>query len=117
VRWGLLEISEADLEALRADLGAITDRVRGKGEEGAELDTLEYTRSTSTCEDLSASPQAQKISKGFASARVDLLFEDPEVGEVRLRVSTLHGSIYFVNAVPESVIDHVFEALRRVKGF
>ena len=115
MKYEILEITEPELDKLRTELGAITDRFRGKGEEGGELDTLEFTRS-GACKDLALSPAAEKISGGFSSARVDLLFDHPEFGQVRVRVSTLQGSIYFVRAVPEAVIDYVFDALRRVKG-
>lgn len=116
MNYQLLAISEEELERLRVELGAVTDRFAGKGEDGAELDTVEFTRKVDCCEDLSGSPQAEGISEGFVSSQVDLLFEHPDMAEVRLRISTLHGSIWFRNAVPESVIDHVFEVFHRVKG-
>lgn len=113
--YQLMGIAEADLEKLREDLGARVDRIRGKGEEGKDCDTIEITRGPA-CEDLSGSEEAVERIKGTSPARVDLLFDYPDFGEVRLRVSTRNGSIWFVNAVPEAVIDHVFEAFCRVKG-
>jgi hypothetical protein len=111
----VLGLTEAEVEELKEDLGAVVDRIRGKTTEGQELDTIEVTAGPN-CKDLSSSPEADERIAGTEKARLHLVFNHPEFGDVRLQVSTRHGSIYFVKAVPEAVIDHVFEAVCRVKG-
>lgn len=108
-------ISEAEVEKLREELGAKVDRIRTQGEDGKDCGTVEVTRGP-TCDDLSESQEAEEKLDGGSKARLDLVFDHPEFGETRLRISTRNGSIWFVKAVPEAVIDHVFDVFVRVKG-
>ena len=111
----IMSISETELDALRRELGATLHRYRGKGEDGQDIDTVEITKAES-CDDLSVSEEATNKTGGTIPYRVDLVFDHPECGEVKLRVSTRQGSVWFMKAVPESVIDYVFEVFCRVKG-
>jgi hypothetical protein len=112
----LLAISEDELEALRKELHAKLDIYRGRNiVPDAIVDTVQYTRSP-TCDDLAEEAEFAEYIADYESASVDLLFDDPAIGEVRARVSTLNGSIWFRNAVPAHVIDEVLNALLRVKG-
>jgi hypothetical protein len=113
--YQVMGISEAEVDQLRQELGAVVDRIRGQAEDGKDCGTVEVTAGPS-CEDLSVSSEADEKIAGTAKARLDLVFEHPEFGKTRVRVSTRNGSIWFVKAVPEAVIDHVFEVFCRVKG-
>lgn len=113
--YQILGISESEVDDIRRELGAVVDRIRGQSEDGKDCGIVDVTAGPS-CEDLSVSPEANEKIAGAAKARLDLLFEHPEFGKVRARVSTRNGSIWFVKAVPEAVIDHVFEVFCRVKG-
>lgn len=108
-------ITETEVEQLQRELGAVVDRIRGQAEDGKDCGTVEVTAGPS-CNDLSASAEADEKIAGTAKALQDLVFEHPEFGPIRVRVSTRNGSIWFVKAVPEAVIDHVFEVFCRVKG-
>lgn len=114
--YEILGISESEVDDLQRELGAVIDRIRGQAEDGKDCATVEVTAGPS-CEDLSESDEATEKIAGAAKARLDLVFEHPEFGKIRARVSTRNGSIWFVKAVPEAVIDHVFEAFCRVKDF
>jgi hypothetical protein len=115
VSYEILGISEPEVDNLKRELGAIVDRIRGQAEDGKDCDTVEVTAGPS-CEDLSESDEASEKIAGATKARLDLVFEHPEFGKIRTRISTRNGSIWFVKAVPEAVIDHVFEVFCRVKG-
>jgi hypothetical protein len=111
--YEMISISEAQLDRIRTELGAVVDRIRGKSEEGKDIDTVEITKSAA-CEDLTGSSEAATTLGGTSTARVDLLFDHAEVGPVRLRVSTRNGSVWFVNDVPEVVMDEVLDVIYRV---
>lgn len=111
----VLGISDAELDRLRGELGAAMHQYRGKGEDGGDIDTVEITKAHS-CRDLSASEEASARVKGSIPYRVLLVFDHPDCPEVKLRLSTRQGSMQFMKAVPESVIDRVFEIFSRVKG-
>lgn len=113
--YEILTISEAEVDKLQAELGAKINRIRSQGADGKDCGTVEVTAGP-TCEDLSSSEEAKEKIAGGIKARQDLLFEHPDFGLVRIRVSTRNGSIWFVRPVPEAVIDYVFDALVRVKG-
>jgi hypothetical protein len=113
--YEILEISESEAESLKRELGAVIDRIRGQAEDGKDCGIVDVTAGPG-CEDLSTSEEASEKIAGAAKARLDLVFEHPEFGGIRARVSTRNGSIWFVKAVPEAVIDHVFEVFCRVKG-
>lgn len=113
--YEILTISETEVDKLQAELGATVNRITAQGAEGKDCGTVEVTAGP-TCEDLSSSEEAKEKIAGGIKARQDLVFEHPDFGPVRIRVSTRNGSIWFVKAVPEAVIDHVFDALARVKG-
>lgn|GEM_PF-4725540 len=113
--YQILDISEVDVDSLKQELGAVVDRIRGQAEDGKDCGTVEVTAGPS-CQDLSSSKEADEKIAGAAKSRLDLVFEDPEFGKVRARVSTRNGSIWFVKAVPEAVIDRVFDVFCRVKG-
>jgi hypothetical protein len=113
--YEILGISEPEVEKLKQDLGAVVDRIRSRAEDGKDCEIIDLTAGPS-CEDLSESKEADEKIAGGAKSRLDLVFEHPDFGKIRARVSTRNGSIWFVRAVPEAVIDHVFEAFCRVKG-
>jgi hypothetical protein len=113
--YQLMGISEVEVEQLKQELGAVVDRIRGQAEDGKDCGTVEVTAGP-TCEDLSVSAEADEKIAGAAKARLDLVFDHPEFGKIRVRISTRNGSIWFVKAVPEAVIDYVFEVFCRVKG-
>lgn len=113
--YEILGISEPEAESLRQELGAVVDRIRSQAEDGKDCEIIDLTAGPG-CEDLSESKEAEEKIAGGAKSRLDLIFEHPEFGKIRARVSTRNGSIWFVKAVPESVVDHVFEVFCRVKG-
>lgn len=108
-----VSITQADFNALGDELDAGTAAFRGKNTAGGAVDTIEV-----------------RMAPGFSTLRGDQTFEDKTAGteqqlgdlvfgyegsEYRIRVSRIRGSIYFVRAAPEAVLEHVREALRHVK--
>jgi hypothetical protein len=106
-------ITEGDFTALGEELEAGTAAFRGKNTSGGAVDTIEV-----------------KVAPGFRTLLGDKTFEDKTTGteqqqgdmvfdsngtEYKIRVSRIQGSIYYVKPAPEAVLDHVREALRRVK--
>ena len=111
----LLGISNDELDDLKDELAAVLDIYRGKDSSGSEIDTLELTKAQ-TCVDLSLAADFDEYVENYEPASVDFLFDYDGVGQVRIRVSTFNGSIWFRTSVPEEVIDYVYAALRKVKG-
>lgn len=110
-----LEISQDELDDLKTELGAVLDIYRGKDSSGSDIDTLELTKALA-CADLASADDFDELVRNYDASSVDFLFDYPGIGDVRIRVSTLNGSIWFRTAVPEDVIDYVFAALRSIQG-
>jgi hypothetical protein len=115
VSYQPLTISEEEVDKLRVALGAKLDRIRATALKGQDWGTIEVTAGA-TCDDLSPSQEIEEKIKDGAKAKQDLVFDHPDFGAARIRVSTRNGTIYFVKAVPEVVMDYVFEAVARIKG-
>lgn len=110
-----ITINEIELDAIQQRLGAVLDTYRGRSSAQSDIDTLQLAKSPE-CPDLSASAEFQELSDGYEPASVDFVFAHPQAGNVRLRVSTVNGSIWFRTAVTEDIIDYVFDVVRQVKG-
>jgi hypothetical protein len=110
-----LEFSEADVDALKADLGAKLDSYLGRSATPSDIDTLRLSKSLE-CDDLADVQMFKDFSEDFETASADLMFPTPGSGTVRLRVSTVNGAIWIVGTAPESVIDRIFDAVRTVKA-
>jgi hypothetical protein len=115
VSYQLLTISEAEVDKLRQALEAKVDRLSATAKEGQDWGVIEVTAGPN-CEDLSSSQETEEKIQGGEKARQDLVFQHPDFGETRIRVSTRNGTIWFVRAVPEAVMDYVFEAVVKIKS-
>jgi len=110
-----VSITEADFEALATELNAGTARFRGKNTSGGAVDTVEV-RMVPGFPTLIGDQTFERARTGTEQQLGDLIFtRDDEQKEYRIRVSRIRGSIFFIRPAPEGVIDHVREALRKVK--
>lgn len=114
MKLSLVEITKDELEELKTELGAVLDIYRGKDTSGSEIDTLELSKAPS-CGDLADAADFDDYVDNYEPSSVDFLFDYDGFGEVRIRVSTYNGSIWFRTAVPEEIIDHVYDALKKIK--
>jgi hypothetical protein len=115
VAFAYVTIDDVELEDFKNRLGAVLDTYRGRTSTGSDIDTLQLTRSLD-CEDLAGVPDFQTYTSGYEPASVDFVFNYPTVGDVRVRISTVNGSVWFKKGVPEEIIDHVYQVMREVKG-
>lgn len=106
-------ITPGDFNALAEELDAGTTRWRGKNTGGGAVDTIEVGMAVGHAT-LTGDKTFEDKTAGTEQQLGDLLFTHDEK-PYRIRVSRTRGSIYFVTAAPEAVIDYVREALRRVK--
>lgn len=108
-----VSISQDDFDALAQELDAGTARFRGKNTSGGAVDTVEVKMAPGF-HTLNGDPTFEAKKAGTEQQVGDLLFDDGGT-EYRIRISRARGSIYFVKPAPESVIDRVRQALRKVK--
>jgi hypothetical protein len=108
-------LSQTDVDKLQAKLDAALDIYRGRSSTESVIDTLELSKSAA-CVDLASEDVFKEYIKDYETASVDFVFSYPGFGDVRVRVSTVNGSIWIRTAVREEIVDHVFEAVRSVKG-
>ena len=111
----LLAITEDELAALKEELGAKLHRYRGKDAKGSPIDIQDLYKADD-CDDLDAEAVFKDQVKDCQAVQVLWAFDYDGAREVKLQVSTRNGSVWFRSAVPEEVIDHVFQRLRAVKG-
>lgn len=107
--------NENDVDAIKAALGAGLDTYRGRSSTASVIDTLQLTRSA-TCADLAVEDLFQEYVEGYDVASADLVFHHDQVGDVRVQISIVNGSIWIRTAVPEEVIDFVFHVVQEVKA-
>jgi hypothetical protein len=110
-----IRLNENELDQIKQRLGAALDLFRGRPSTASDIDTLELTKALS-CPDLAEAQEFQDFTDGYETASVDFVFPYDGLGDVKVRVSLVNGSVWFRSAVTEAVIDHVFEIVRRVKG-
>ena len=115
VNFRYITIDEDELEQIKSRLGAALDTFRGRTNTGSDIDTLRLTKSL-TCDDLAAVPTFQDFTDGYEPASVDFVFTHEAAGNVRVRISTVNGSVWFQTPVTEDVVDHVYDIVRAVKG-
>lgn len=108
-------IDENELTQIKQALGAELDTYTGRSSSQSDIDTVRLTRSLAAG-DLELVPAFQNYIVGYEPANVDYVFSDPTVGDVRIRISTVKGTIWFQTPVPESVVDAVYDVVRAVKG-
>jgi hypothetical protein len=109
ITWG-------DFTALHDELNARLDVYRGKTTTGTTVfDTREYTKADGIA-DLLIEDEFLRETNDLEPLSVDLLFDADGFGEVRVHVSVLNGSIFIRTAVPEWVVQHVYDVLDRIKG-
>jgi hypothetical protein len=114
----IVAISEDELDEIKDALDARLDIFRGKNTAGGDVDTLEMTRQEANCDDLADSAEFQSAANDYDPASVDFLFDyDSDHTDIRVRISTLNGSIWFRSTVPEEVIEHVYGIVRGIKGW
>lgn len=110
-----LGIAKDELARFKTELGSKLHRYRGKDAKGSPIDIQDLYKAPD-CDDL----DAEKVFRDqiHDCVPVSVLWVFDYGGQpVTLQVSSLNGSVWFRSAVPEEVIDHVFEKLRSVKGF
>jgi hypothetical protein len=115
VEQTLVGISIDELDEFKTALGAKLHRYRGKDAEGSPIDIQDLYKAPD-CDDLDGEEIFHEQVKGCVPMRVLWVFDYQGDGQVTLQVSLQNGSVWFRSAVPEDVIDHVFEKLRAVKG-
>lgn len=110
-------ISYEEFLELRDELGAILDVYRGRDATGTSVfGTRAFTRQEAVSDDLLDEQEFDDETDGLEPVSLELLFDYPGYGEVRVYVSIHNGSIYIRNSVPDAVIEHVYRAVARVKG-
>jgi hypothetical protein len=115
VEYAYVTFNEADLDQIQSRLGAALDIYRGRSATESVVDTMQLTRSPG-CVDLAAEEVFRDYVRDYEMASADFVFSYPGFGDVRVRVSTIHGSVWIRTSVTEDVIDHVFDVIRQVKG-
>jgi hypothetical protein len=108
-----VSITEGDFNALADQLDAGTAAFRGKNTAGGAVDTIEV-RIVPGFRTLRGDKTFEAKTAGTEQQLGDLVF-DHDGSEYRIRVSRIRGSIFFVKAAPEAVLDYVRQALRQVK--
>lgn len=108
-------VNESELDSIKSELGAVLDYYRGRSSTASDIDTLHLSKSLA-CADLSSAAQFQTFVNGYEPASVDFEFAYGDFGDVRVRVSTVNGSVWFQTPVTEEIIDHVYDVVRKVKG-
>lgn len=111
-----IAITRDDLRALKMELGAKMRLYRGKDASGTGIDTHEYIKSPDA-DDLETVPDFADRTEGTQPVHIDLTFAAEGIDDISLKVSAFKSSVWFRTAVPEPVIEYVFNALRRVQGF
>lgn len=109
-------ISQADYLRFRDALGARLDVYTGTDASGmSAIGTVRFSKAD-TADDLFEEEEFQTATQGRELLSGDLLFDDGSVGEIRMHVSRLNGSVFVRTAVPEEVVGRVYAALKEVKG-
>ena len=120
----ILRIDEHELDQIKTGLGAIVDIYLGKAGAGSEVDTLRIKRGDAI-NDLEDAAKYGTYTEGYEPASKDLVFKYPPEGsplsegthrfDVKIRISTINGSVWFKSAATEDVIDYVWSVVRKVK--
>ena len=125
VPFRLLELDEVDLDKIKQELNAVVDIYLGKAGAASEVDTLRIKKGDAVA-DLESAAKYATYTAGYEPASKDFVFEytpAPEADgkakppiEVRIRVSTINGAVWFKSAASEEIIDYVWSIVRKVKG-
>jgi hypothetical protein len=120
----LIRIDENELDQIKTGLGAIVDIYLGKAGAGSEVDTLRIKRGDAI-PDLEDAAKYATYTEGYEPASKDLVFKYPPEdvplpegtrrSDVKIRISTINGSVWFKSAATEEVIDYVWSVVRKVK--
>jgi hypothetical protein len=113
--FSYITINQVELAQIKQALGAELDTYTGRSSQQSDIDTLRLTRRLDAG-DLEAVPAFGGYISGYEPASVDYVFSDPTLGDVRIRISTVKGTIWFQTPVPERIVDHVHDVVRQVKG-
>ena len=109
-------ITQDDWRDLHDALGAYLDTFSGKTTTGMSVfDTQSYSKAPDI-PDLLGEQEFEDETGDLEPLSMSLVFDDPELGSIRVQVSVLNGSLFIRTSVPERIIRYVREVLEQIKA-
>lgn len=109
-------ITTRDYVALHRELDARLDVYLGRTTTGTTIfETHRFTKADGIA-DMLTEDEFDRATADLETVSLDLLFDMDDVGEIRVHVSVLKGSIFIRTAVPERVVRYVYDVLDRIKS-
>jgi len=105
-------LSESDVKRFKKKMNAVLAKGTVNEASGTKgIGTMTLGKSD-FCDDLAEDEDYQATTAGYDHVASDLLFECDGVEDpVRVQISTLKGSVFIRNAVPEKVVNDVYDAI------
>lgn len=108
-------VTDRDYRALHDRLGAYLDDYKGKTATGTSaFDTAQYSKAEDV-KDLLVEKEFVDATEGLEPMQTNLVFNHDGIEDIRIYVSLLSHSIFVRTAVPEAVLQHIYEAVEQVK--
>lgn len=110
-----VSIEERDVRALRDVIGGRLAKFGGNESTGTSaIGTVTFGKSD-LVEDLFEEQEFADRSVGYDPVAYDLLFDHDEEEDIRVHISTLRGSVFIRNSVPEAVMRYIYDSMRSAK--
>lgn len=109
-------ITEHDVRAFRDEIEGRLAKWGGSESSGTSaIGTVTYGKSDQA-EDLFEEQEFVDRATGYDPVAYDLLFNHGDETDIRVHISTLRGSVFIRNSVPESVMRYIYDAMRAAKS-
>ena len=111
-----VSITEQDVRAFRDEIEGRLAKWGGSESSGTSaIGTVTYGKSDQV-DDLFEEEEFAERTAGYDPVAYDLLFDHDDEEDIRVHVSTLRGSVFIRNSVPEAVMRYIYEAMRTAKA-